>query len=107
VPEEIAQDGLWKLKVYRLALYAADAAWQDIQIFSKIIRLKSLADQLYRAIGSIGANIAEGYSRLSPRDKARFYEYALGSAKVSRDWYYKTRHVLDSNITAKRYDTLS
>jgi four helix bundle protein len=43
----------------------------------------------------VSANIGEGYSRRSGRDRARFYEYALGSAREARDWYYKARHVLD------------
>jgi four helix bundle protein len=53
-----------------------------------------VAGQIYRAVGSIGANIAEGYSRSSPRDRARFYEYALGSAREAREWYLRGRAVL-------------
>ena len=49
---------------------------------------------MYEAIGSEGANIAEGYSRGSQKDRSRFYEYALGSARETRDWYFKARHVL-------------
>ena len=51
-------------------------------------RTIGLADQLYRSLGSIGANLAEGYSRGTGKDRAHFYEYALGSARESRDWYY-------------------
>jgi hypothetical protein len=57
---------------------------------------------LYRALGSIEANISEGYSRGSGRDRARFYEYALGSARESRGWYYKGRHVLGEAVAAHR-----
>ncbi|HET7087773.1 MAG TPA: four helix bundle protein, partial [Anaerolineae bacterium] len=46
--------------------------------------------------------IAEGYSRHSGRDRARFYEYALGSARESRDWYYKSRHVLGDAVAMHR-----
>jgi len=49
---------------------------------------------LYRAVGSIKANIAEGYSHRSGKDQARFYEYSLGSARESRGWYYDARHIL-------------
>jgi four helix bundle protein len=66
-----------------------------------------LADQLYRALGSISANLAEGYSRVSGRDRARFYEYALGSARESRDWYYKARHVLGQTVTSHRLALLT
>ena len=62
-------------------------------------RTLDLSDQLYRALGSISANLAEGYSRGTGKDRARFYEYALGSARESRDWYYKGRHVLGETVT--------
>lgn len=61
-----------------------------------------MADQLYRAVGSIGANIAEGYSRGTGKDRARFYEYALGSARESRDWYFKGRYVLREEVVQHR-----
>jgi four helix bundle protein len=67
----------------------------------------SLSDQLYRAIGSISANVAEGYSRRSSRDQARFYEYALGSAREARIWYYQGRHVLSEAATMYRLRLLS
>ena len=56
------------------------------------------------SIGSVSANIAEGYSRGSGKDRARFYEYSLGSARESRDWYYKARHVLGEAVTTHRLD---
>ena len=40
-------------------------------------------------------------------DRRRFYEYALGSARESRDWYYKARHVLDEVIVGERLDVLT
>lgn len=67
----------------------------------------SLADQLYEAMGSISANIAEGYSRASGKDQARFYEYALGSARESRDWYFKARHILGADVTHHRMNFLA
>jgi len=78
VPEEITGDLLWKMKVYRLALFAADLGWRDVTKLIQDKRTIALSNQLYRALGSISANIAEGYSRNSGKDRARFYEYALG-----------------------------
>jgi four helix bundle protein len=43
-----------------------------------------LALQMRRASASIGANIAEGWGRWSPRDQARFYEISKGSAEELR-----------------------
>jgi four helix bundle protein len=38
-----------------------------------------LVDQMRSAASSIPSNIAEGFGRWSPRDRARFYEIAKGS----------------------------
>jgi four helix bundle protein len=76
VSEAFTKDALWKLKAYRLSLFLADLCWQDIQDLSKVVGMHALTDQLYRAVCSIGANIAEGFSRYYPLDRARFYEYA-------------------------------
>ena len=40
-----------------------------------------LCVQMQRAASSVPANIAEGFVRLWPRDKARFYNIAEGSAE--------------------------
>ncbi len=88
IPKEISNDAVWNLKVYRAALYMADLCWRDTQLI-KDQKYDSLADQLYRSIGSISANITEGYPRKSLKEKARFYEIALGSARESKGWYFK------------------
>ena len=107
VPAEITGDRLWRMEVYRLALFAADLAWNDVTRLAQDRRTRGLSDQLYRAIGSVSANIAEGYSRGTGRDRARFYEYALGSARESRDWYYKGRHILGETVTSHRINLLT
>lgn len=106
VPHEIQADSLWKMKAYRLALFLSDVGWQDITKLISDRRTVALSDQLYRAIGSIGANLAEGYSRGTGKDRARFYEYALGSARESRDWYFKSRHILGDAVVEHRYGLL-
>jgi four helix bundle protein len=107
VPNTIRLDPLWRVTVYRLSLYAADIGWDDVTLLVKDPRTRSLADQLYRALGGISSTIAEGYSRGGGRDRARFYEYALGSARESRDWYYKGRHALDADAVSHRLGLLS
>ena len=106
VPAAITGDTLWRLRVYRLSLYVADLGWQDVTALIRDGRTRALADQLYRALGSISANIAEGYSRGTGRDRALFYRYALGSARESRDWYYKARHILPKQRLAYSLDLL-
>ena len=107
IAAEITGDRLWRMEVYRLALFAADIAWSDATKLAQDRRTRGLSDQLYRAIGSVSANIAEGYSRGTGRDRARFYEYALGSAREGRDWYHKGRHVLGESVTSHRIGLLA
>jgi four helix bundle protein len=107
VPEIIKADSLWKMTAYRLGLLLADLGWYDATKLMRDRRTISIADQLYRAVGSISANVAEGYSRGTGKDRARFYEYALGSARESQDWYYKSRHILGKTVTDHRLSTLS
>ena len=107
VPDEIKGDSLWKLEVYRLGLFIADIAWQDALRLERLPITRGLADQLYRAVCSISANIAEGYSRSTGKDRARFLEYSLGSAREARDWYYKSRHTLREEVINHRIGLLT
>lgn len=106
VPQEITNDTLWKMEAYRLALFITDLGWKDVSQLRQDKRTLSLSDQLYRSLGSIGANLAEGYSRGTGRDRARFYEYSLGSAREARDWYYKARHIMGEDVTQERLDLI-
>ena len=107
VPEGIRNDTLWKMEAYRLGLFASDLAWKDSAKLMRETRTMSIADQICRAAGNISSNVAEGYSRGTGKDRARFYEYALGSARETRDWYFKTRHVLSAKVTAHRIDPMT
>ncbi len=106
VPVELKEDDVWKMEVYRLGLFLSDACWEDSQ---KVLDEKrfSLADQLYRSVGSISANIIEGYSRVSKKEKARFYEYSLGSAREAKDWYFKSRHIITTEVAQTRIKILT
>jgi four helix bundle protein len=107
VPPEFTKDPLWRMEVYRLAVFAGDLAWHDVSKLIQDKRTVSLADQLYRSVGSIGANVAEGYSRRSGKDQARFYEYALGSAREGRGWYRQGRYVLSEAVATHRIRLLT
>ncbi|MBE7499390.1 MAG: four helix bundle protein [Verrucomicrobiales bacterium] len=102
VPTSLQGDPLWTVEAYRLALFATDIAWHDVTKLMQDKRTVGLASQLYEAVGSVGANLSEGYSRGTGRDRARFYEYALGSARESRTWYFGGRHVLGDAIVGHR-----
>jgi len=107
VPDEIKGDSVWKAEAYRLALFVADLAWHDATKLVRDKRTISLADQLLRAAGGVSADIEEGYSRGTGKDRARFYEYALGSAREARGWYFKGRHVLGEQVPSHRIRLLT
>jgi four helix bundle protein len=102
VPSEIINDPIWKLEVYRFALFAGDIGWEDALALLKNYLTREIAGQLYSALSSISVNLTEGYSRSKGLDRARFFEYSLGSARESRDWYYKSRYVLSEEIIKHR-----
>lgn len=102
VPPEITHDPIWKLEVYRLGLFAGDIGLQDALFLMRHPLMLSVADQLHRSLDSISVNLTEGYSRSKGPDRARFVEASLGSARESREWYYKSRHVLKSEVVKHR-----
>jgi four helix bundle protein len=106
-PEEIKKDSLWTVAAYRLGLFVADLGWHDVTKLLRDGRTISLSDQLFRALGGISATIAEGYSRSTGKERARFYEYALGSAREARDHYHKARHVLGVRVVRHRIPLLT
>src|SRR5439155_4681391 len=102
VPVEIREDPLWNVEAYRLALFAADLGWHDITKLFRDGRTMKLAGQLFEAVGCVGANISEGYSRGYQKVRARFYKYALGPARESRTWYFDGRFVLSETVALHR-----
>lgn len=107
VTVSIKNDPLWKMDVYRLALFVGDIGWSDALMLSKHSLTSRQAEQLYASLGSISVNITEGYSRSKGLDRARFFEYALGSARESRDWYYKSRHIPRGEVIQHRIELLT
>ncbi|MDQ3997333.1 MAG: four helix bundle protein [Gemmatimonadota bacterium] len=95
------------MTAYRLAAFAIECGWADVRSLGRNDLTRPVAAQLYRALGSIAANVAEGYSRSSGRDRARFFEYGLGSAREARAWYRVARPVLGSATCRRRVETLS
>ena len=107
MPELFTADALWKMVVYRYAMFLGDLAWHDATKLMSDRRTIGLSEQLYEAVGSVGANISEGYSRSSGKDRARFYEYELGSAREGRGWYYDGRYVLSDEVAHHRMQFLT
>ena len=107
IPPEITEDPLWKLDVYRLSLFVAEIGWEDVVLLNKNNLTRDAADQIIRSLNSISANIAEGYSRSTGKDRARYFEYSLGEAREARDRYFKTRRVLKQDVVLHRIKILT
>jgi four helix bundle protein len=87
VPAVLKADAIWRVQAFRLASYLGAVAGVDADLVAEKPWLMKSAAQLASASESIPANIAEGYARLSPKDRIRFYEYALGSADETKSRY--------------------
>lgn len=99
-------DPLWKLHAYRLSRYQLHCCLTDIQQAQPPLN-RDGADQLRRAVASIGVNLAEGYSRRTPGDRARFYSYALGSLREAAVWYLSLAGVLPATCLSRRLGPIS
>jgi four helix bundle protein len=81
-----AGDPLWSVQAYRLGLYAVASLTFDRRTNARF-GSSAAVDHLIRSVGSISANLGEGYSRGTVADRTRFYGYALGSTREAIAWY--------------------
>jgi four helix bundle protein len=86
-PADLFGDPIWRLPAYRIALFLSDLLPNDTSLLWRTACPRHVVDQLSRAVDSIRSNISEGYSKYSGRERARYYETALCSAREARDWY--------------------
>ena len=96
-----------RVTAYKVAIALGEQAWGDAKIMKREPLLADIAPQLVRSVGSISANVAEGYTRRSARERIRFYEYALGSAEEAGAWYCTARYALPAGTLVERTDRLT
>ena len=106
-PAGIRGDAIWRVQAFRLSSYLAAAADLDGEGMANQPRFAKAVAQLSSAAASVPANIAEGYARLSARDRIRYYEYALGSAAEAKSWYLSLSRSLPSHVVEARLATLT
>jgi four helix bundle protein len=106
VPESVRRDPIWRTPAYRYALWLSDLAKQDARVLRANADTRSDVDQFLRAVGSISANLAEGYSRRTGAERARYYDYARATAREAKDWYFKGRAALGEALVAQRHALL-
>ena len=106
-PERDSKDPVARMRVYQLAFKLRPACLEDSQRIQQNPITERIAGQLYAAVGSIPATLVEGYSRSSGRDRARIFEYSLGSARECIEWYESSKHLLEPDMFADRMDVLN
>jgi four helix bundle protein len=103
----IRNDSLWQFQVYPKALFVYELAWADCEYLLKDERGKTVARQLVRSVGSISANIEEGFGRGFGKSYANHLRIALGEARESRGWYWRGHNLLPENVVEHRLQLLS
>jgi|SRR3954468_22027298 four helix bundle protein len=104
VAASTSNDPLFRVRAYQIAKDLLTTAWLDAKTLSADPVTQELSGQLYAAVGSIAANIGEGYSRSSGLDRARIFEFALGSVRESMTWYEAARPLLGDGVLTRLND---
>jgi four helix bundle protein len=99
-------DPLQRMRAYRLACELVRETWGDAEKLTRHRAMEKVSSQLYAAIGSIAANLGEGYAHSSGKDRARIFEYALGSTRESIVWFQSSEPVLGPDVVASRIEKL-
>lgn len=106
VSAKASRDPLTRMRVFQLASELVPDAYRDAMALRAEPIITEIAGQLYAAACSIEANISEGCSRSSGKDRARIFEYALGSVRESMSWYKSSTPILGESIVCERRDRL-
>lgn len=78
VPDEIKGETAWKFYGYRKALFLFDLCWHDCERLLVDPRGRKIASQLIDSVGSVSANIEEGYGRgFATREFQPFLRYSV------------------------------
>jgi len=95
------------LEVWQMSHRLFIEALEDVKKFPNTIGARIVADQLLRSIGSISANIAEGFNSKTTRKYLSYLDISLNSSAEAENWYYKVRDTnwLDKNIVNRRVET--
>ncbi len=88
-------------------MFAYDLAWEDCSYLLNDPRGKAVSSQLIRSVGSISANIEEGFGRGYGKDYAYRLRIAMGESRESRGWYWKSRKLLPPEVLDHRLTLLS
>lgn len=108
VPKQLRLDPLWQSAYYRQAMYFYDLVWLDTVALNKDFRGREIVHQLIRSAGSVCANMEEAFGRgIGTADYVRIMRISLGEARESQGWYFRSRHVLTTDLMERRYKVIN
>ena len=89
------------LRVFQMAEQLADEIWDLVNTWDYFAKI-TVGKQLVGAADSIGANIAEGAGRGTPRENQRFIRISRGSFNETKYWLRRSsrRRLLKETQTA-------
>lgn len=92
------------LKVWRMAHQLFLDALRDVENFPKSVSGRIVTDQIIRSLGSISANISEGFSSRTTKQYISYLDIARNSSSEAENWYYKVRDAkwMDKDVVNQR-----
>ena len=96
------EDRIEEIGFYKLSMELWNELWNDTETLMQDFRGKEIARQLIRSVGSISANIEEGYGRGFGKEYPQYLRISRGSARESKGWYRRSDHLLSSENIAAR-----
>ena len=84
---------------------AASLVCDDVESWPNSKTANCISYQLLNSVGSISANVAEGYGRGRPGEFEQFLRYARGSNAETDNWLHKSKK--RQLITENRYKEYS
>jgi len=100
-------DRLDEIVFYQMSMRLWEECWYDTEILLKDSRGREISNQLIRAVGSISANIEEGYGRGYGKEYPQFLRISRGSAREARGWYKRSSRLLSITTIEDRDKKLS
>lgn len=88
------KDRIDEIRFYLKAKEVWKFCWDDTEILRKDFRGIEISKQLIRSVGSISANIEEGYGRGFGKEYPQYLRISRGSARESKGWYSRSGKLL-------------
>ncbi|MFZ5552014.1 MAG: four helix bundle protein [Bacteroidota bacterium] len=101
------KDKLDELIIYQKAMKLWEECWDDTEALMTDIRGREITRQIIRSVGSISANIEEGFGRGFGKEYINYLRISRGSARESKGWYKKSSRLLEKEIVEQRTKDLS